>query len=253
MKKMLALALVLVLMAAMVSGCSMFGKAKELKEAVDEFSGIVDELNENADNEEVKLFDEQLYVFEDFTDLLAAFKEFGYEWYDADGAVEWWVEWEILGQEEIDGVAATHVLFTMFEYDKTVEREVWFNDDWTSVKSFEDGEEKEGWEADLVGNIVTVMAQTYVNYTTLANMLYADYSRPGLLDGSAYKIESESSESINIGGSTKADVYKINSLWLDAYWEVALAKVGGKHLYVTLLQGEEDALVGLRVTRAVAR
>lgn len=246
MKKMLALTLLLVLIAAMVSGCTLFGKAKE----ADEFSGIMDEI---AENEDEKIFDEQVYAFEDAADLLNTFKEFGYEWFDAEGAVEWSVEWETLGKEAVDGVQATYVRCIKFDYDETEEYELWFNDEWLAVKAVVDGEDKEGWEAEGAGYMVTMTAQTYVTYANLVNIIFADSNNPGTLDGSAYKLESKTRESISIGGSSSVDLYRVKSLWANSYWELGLTKVGAKNLYVILKQGVADTSEGLRVTSAVAR
>jgi hypothetical protein len=251
MRKVLLLALVLVLTASMLSGCSMLKKAKEIKGAVDEFSGIVDELEEIEENEDEKVFGEQLYIFESGTDLLNAMKEFGYDWINEEGDVEWSVEWEVLGQEDVDGVNAVHVRCKKNEYGTPEEYELWFNDEWLAVKALYEGEEKLGWEAEGLGYWMAMMAQNYVNYAALTNIVFTNSDMPGILDGSAYKLESKKSENISLGGSpVKAEVFKVKSLWVNAYWEMGIAKVGGKHLYVILKQGVDDASGGLVVTRA---
>ena len=250
MRKALVLTLVLIFISALVSGCSLFGKAKELQDAAGEIEDLADQIEEIEENEDEQIFNAQVYTFDDSTDLLNTFQEFGYEWDEEGNSSS--VEWEVIGEEEIDGVMTKHVLCSKFEYDETEEYEVWFNDEWLAVKAVVDGEEKEGWEAEGAGMLITMMAQTYVNYASLANVIFIDAGNPGVLDGSAYKLENKSSESISLGGGSNADLYRVKSLWVNSYWDLGLAKVGGKQLYVILKQGADDDSAGLVVTRAVA-
>ena len=251
MRKVLVLVLIAVLIMGLASGCSLAKKAKDVRDQVDEISGILDELEQISDNmgEDEVLFTSELYAFESYTDVLDTLEAFAFDWVSADGSDDWSFGYETLGEEEIDGVNTRHILVIKTEKGETDEYEIWCNDAWETVKAVVDGEEKEGWDAAGYGTVLTALTQLYVNYQALAGMVY---SEPGVMDGASYSLEGKGSESVNVG-SGSADVFYLKSNFLDATWTIGLTKVGAKSMYVILEQGAGDSSGGLHVTEAVAR
>lgn len=256
MKKILAIVLVLVMLAAM-SGCSLLEKVTNFKKGLDDIGNIIDDVDpdddddgdDNDDGNDNPLLNSNVFYPGSVFDIMAEFKEFGYTWEETleDGSPnDFSLRYTSMEGDEINGEAT--VVFDVYttetdKDDKTFR--FWFTDDWNCVKALRDGEEVESFE----GGTLTMMLSIYVNYIKLTKLVIND---EGKLESFSHTLQETRTEACSLGSM---DVLIISDNFRPIVRTYGLVDLDGEQMFTVLRVDHDNSerFQELRITQAVKR
>lgn len=223
----------------------------------DEDNGEEAELDsmEESVNQAVQLVLGDYMVFDSAEQVLATFRDFGYEYINRNPGEEqtsWSFEYQYLGNETIDGVSTEHYKMTMVEDGETKVSEAWYDNTWSAVKYLDSSGEQTGMNASFAGSNLTMMSQLYCTQIVLN---ISAYSTEGVLDELAYELKDVGSENMDFGyGNTKVELQDIKYLYGGIVMHNGAAKLNDKKFYVILeTETEDGTLAGMHITKAIPR
>lgn len=207
-----------------------------------------DTVNPGDDGNSQKILDGNAFYPADYIDVLAKYKEFGYEWTTSNSTQTDTTYFHYLyeGSEDVDGVAAEVYTVIHEQPAATKVEKQWYNSDWECIKVMVDGQVMP-WSEITMPNHVE-------HYVSLVKNAQWVFDEEGCINTLAYSLEEEGSgtQGSPVGSM---EVYVLNSLDLPSSYSYGMTEIDGELIFALIRQGYTNSqdYEELRVTELVAK
>lgn len=241
MNKFLVLLLVACLLALPLSGCSFQFDLNDNADSGDDSQDPGDngDVPNDGDADESwgeytqKILAGDAFYPADYTQVLAKYKEFGYEWTVSSETQTDTVYFHYLyeGSEEVDGVPAEVYIVTLEQAGEPYVEKHWYNSQWDCIKVMVDGQ-VQSWPYFSMPTQVT----HYVNLVLNAQMIFDE---DGCIDTLVYSLEEEGTgtQGSPIGSM---EVYVLSSLLYNDVYSYGVTEHDGGLVFALIRQGYSD-------------